>query len=92
VIAAEQNLKLAETVLDAVRQRVDLGLATEPQLLLAREQVAQSRDFWERHCGGHEERYIPVKLLLSDSHRTCVDLSVRLSPGGPEPPHHEPIA
>jgi outer membrane protein TolC len=43
VIAARQNLKLAETDFDAVRQRVDLGLATEPQLLLAKETVAQSR-------------------------------------------------
>jgi len=43
VIAARQNQKLAETDLDAVRQRVDLGLATEPQLLLAQETVAQSR-------------------------------------------------
>jgi outer membrane protein len=43
VIAARQNLKLAETDLDAVRERVDLGLATEPQLLLAQETVAQSR-------------------------------------------------
>ncbi len=43
VIAAEQNLELAETDFDAVRQRVDLGLATEPQLLLAKETVAQSR-------------------------------------------------
>jgi len=42
VIAAQQNLKLAETDFDAVRQRVDLGLATEPQLLLAKETVAQS--------------------------------------------------
>jgi outer membrane protein len=43
VIAARQNLKLAETDFDAVHQRVDLGLATEPQLLLAKETVAQSR-------------------------------------------------
>jgi outer membrane protein TolC len=43
VIAARQNLKLAETDFDAVRQRVDLGLATEPQLLLAKQTVAQSR-------------------------------------------------
>src|SRR5258708_8618632 len=43
VIAAQENLKLAETDLDAVRQRVDLGLATEPELLLARERVAESR-------------------------------------------------
>jgi len=42
VIAARQNLKLAETDFEAVRQRVDLGLATEPQLLLAKETVAQS--------------------------------------------------
>jgi outer membrane protein len=43
VTAAQQNLNLAETDLDAVRQRVDLGLATEPALLLAEEGVAQSR-------------------------------------------------
>jgi outer membrane protein TolC len=43
VVAAQQNLKLAETDFDAVSQRVDLGLATEPQLLLAKETVAQSR-------------------------------------------------
>lgn len=43
VLAAEQNLKLAETDFDAVHQRVDLGLATQPELLLAKETVAQSR-------------------------------------------------
>jgi outer membrane protein len=43
VIAAKQNLKLAETDFDAVRQRVNLGLATQPQLLLAKETVAQSQ-------------------------------------------------
>jgi outer membrane protein len=43
VIAARQNLKLAETDFDAVHERVDLGLATEPQLLLAKETVAQSQ-------------------------------------------------
>lgn len=43
VIAAVQNLNLAQTDLDAVHQRVDLGLATEPELLLAKEGVAQSR-------------------------------------------------
>jgi len=42
VTAAERNLELAETDFDAVRQRVDLGLATEPELLLAKERVAQS--------------------------------------------------
>ena len=42
VIAAQQNLKLAETDFDAVSQRVDLGLATEPQRLLAKQTVAQS--------------------------------------------------
>ncbi|HEY6418373.1 MAG TPA: TolC family protein [Candidatus Binataceae bacterium] len=40
VAAAEQNLKLAKTDLDAVQQRLDLGLATEPALLLARQRVA----------------------------------------------------
>jgi outer membrane protein len=43
VIAARQNLELAETDFDAVQQRVNLGLATEPELLLAKERVAQSR-------------------------------------------------
>lgn len=43
VIAAQQNLKLAETDFDAVQQRVNLGLATEPERLLAKERVAQSR-------------------------------------------------
>jgi outer membrane protein len=42
VTAAEQNLALAQTDFDAVNQRVDLGLATEPELLLAKERVAQS--------------------------------------------------
>jgi outer membrane protein len=43
VIAAQQNLRLAQTDFDAVNQRVNLGLATEPELLLAKETVAQSR-------------------------------------------------
>ncbi len=43
VTAAERNLELAQTDFDSVRQRVDLGLATEPELLLAKERVAQSR-------------------------------------------------
>jgi outer membrane protein TolC len=43
VTAARQNLELAQTDFDAVRQRVDLGLATEPELLLAKERLAQSR-------------------------------------------------
>jgi outer membrane protein TolC len=43
VLAAERNLKLAQTDFAAVRQRMDLGLATEPELLLAKETVAQSR-------------------------------------------------
>ena len=43
VIAAEQNLELAKTDNDAVQKRVDLGLATQPELLLARERVAQAK-------------------------------------------------
>ena len=43
VTAARQNLELAQSDFDAVRQRVDLGLATEPALLLAKERVAQSQ-------------------------------------------------
>src|SRR6266849_2587329 len=43
VIAAEQNLQLAQTDFEAVQQRVNLGLATQPELLLAKERAAQSR-------------------------------------------------
>jgi len=43
VQAAEQNVELARTDDDAVSRRVDLGLATEPELLLSRQRVAQSR-------------------------------------------------
>lgn len=43
VTAARQNLKLARSDFHAVSQRLNLGLATEPQLLLARERVAQSQ-------------------------------------------------
>ncbi len=43
VTAARQNLELARSDFDAVQQRVNLGLATEPALLLTRERVAQSQ-------------------------------------------------
>ncbi len=43
VKAAEQNVELAQTDDEAVSRRVDLGLATEPELLLSRETVAQSQ-------------------------------------------------
>jgi len=43
VQAAEENLKLAKTDDEAVSRRVDLGLATQPELLLSRERVAQSQ-------------------------------------------------
>ena len=42
VQAAEQNVELAKTDDDAVSRRVDLGLATQPELLLSRQRVAQS--------------------------------------------------
>ncbi len=42
VTAAAENLTLATTDANAVRDRVELGLATQPALLLARERVAQS--------------------------------------------------
>src|SRR5712692_2688449 len=42
VQAAEQNVELAKTDDEAVSRRVDLGLATQPELLLSRERVAQS--------------------------------------------------
>src|SRR5271155_1298543 len=43
VQAAEENVELARTDDDAVSRRVDLGLATEPELLLSRQRVAQSQ-------------------------------------------------
>ncbi|MGA9722442.1 MAG: TolC family protein [Candidatus Binatus sp.] len=43
VRAAEENVELAKTDDEAVSRRVDLGLATEPELLLSRETVAQSQ-------------------------------------------------
>ena len=43
VIAARQNLELAQSDFQAVQQRLNLGLATEPALLLARETLAQSQ-------------------------------------------------
>jgi outer membrane protein len=43
VQAAEENLELAKTDDEAVSRRVDLGLATEPELLLSRQRVAQSQ-------------------------------------------------
>lgn len=43
VTAARQNLALARSDFEAVRQRLNLGLATEPQLLLARERAAKSQ-------------------------------------------------
>jgi outer membrane protein TolC len=42
VIAAERNFDLAKTDDEAVAQRVNLGLATQPALLLSRQGVAQS--------------------------------------------------
>jgi outer membrane protein len=42
VKAAEQNVELAKTDDEAVARRVDLGLATQPELLLSRQRVAQS--------------------------------------------------
>jgi outer membrane protein len=43
VDAAQENVELARTDDDAVSRRVDLGLATEPELLLSRQRVAQSQ-------------------------------------------------
>ena len=43
VQAAEQNVELAKTDDEAVTRRVDLGLATQPELLLSRQRVAQSQ-------------------------------------------------
>jgi outer membrane protein TolC len=64
VNAAQQNLALAQTDFDAVKQRVDLGLATEPELLLAKERVAQSRfDLANAHLFVHDaEAQVAVAL------------------------------
>jgi outer membrane protein TolC len=43
VLAAQQNVELANTDDEAVGRRVELGLATQPELLLSRQRVAQSR-------------------------------------------------
>ena len=43
VQAAQQNVELAKTDDEAVGRRVDLGLATQPELLLSRQRVAQSK-------------------------------------------------
>jgi outer membrane protein len=42
VSAAEANLKLARTSLDAVQERHQVGLATQPQVLLAKQVEAQA--------------------------------------------------
>ena len=42
VEAALENLELTKTNVEAVNQRLELGLATEPALLLARQRYAQS--------------------------------------------------
>jgi len=42
VEAARKNVELTKTDVEAVSQRLDLGLATEPALLLAKQRLAQS--------------------------------------------------
>jgi outer membrane protein len=66
VSAARQNLALAQTDFDAVKQRIDLGLATEPELLLAKERVAQSRfDLANAHLLVHDaEAQLAIALGL----------------------------
>ncbi|MBF6569925.1 MAG: TolC family protein [Candidatus Binataceae bacterium] len=55
VTAAQRNLALAQTDSEAVRQRMSLGLATQPELLLAEERVAQSRfDLANAHLMVHD--------------------------------------
>ena len=43
VLAAHQNLNLAQSDFDAAQQRLNLGLATQPEFLLTSERVAQSQ-------------------------------------------------
>jgi outer membrane protein TolC len=64
VTAAEQNLQLAQTDYEAVQQRVNLGLANQPELLLAKERAAQSRfDLANAHLHVHDaEAQLSVAL------------------------------
>ncbi|MBV8359010.1 MAG: TolC family protein [Deltaproteobacteria bacterium] len=64
VSAAQQNLELAQTDFDAVKQRVNLGLATAPELLLAKERLAQSQfDLANTHSLVHDaEAQLAVAL------------------------------
>lgn len=42
-LAAQRNLELAQTVVDMIEQQFEMGLATRPTLLLARQDLAQAR-------------------------------------------------
>ncbi len=64
VEAARKNLELAQTDVDAVEQRLQLGLATEPARLLARQRLAQASFDLEN-----------AKLLVRDAQ---ADLAVAL--------------
>jgi outer membrane protein TolC len=75
VTAAQQNLALADADLDAVRQRVDLGLATQPEFLLAKERVAQSRfDLASSRLLLHEgEARLALALGLPANHVPAIE-------------------
>jgi len=64
VSAVQQNLALVQTDFDEVKQRVDLGLATEPELLPAKERAAQSRfDLANAHLLVHDAEAQPAVAL-----------------------------
>jgi multidrug efflux system outer membrane protein len=64
VSAVQKNLALVQTDFDEVNQCVDLGLATEPELLPAKERVAQSRfDFAIAHLLVHDAEAHPAVAL-----------------------------
>jgi outer membrane protein len=74
VIAAQQNLDLAQTDNDAVQKRVDLGLATQPELLLARERVAQSQFDLANARLGVREAQANIALAIGVAANTPFDV------------------
>jgi outer membrane protein len=84
VSAAQQNRELAQTDFDAVKQRIDLGLATAPELLLAKERLAQSRfDLANAHLLVHDaEAELAVALgIPANEIPTIQDLESQAAPG-----------
>ncbi len=74
VQAAEQNVELAQTDDEAVSRRVDLGLATKPELLLSRQRVAQSQyDLASAHLLVREAQ-ASMAVALGVAANTAIDV------------------